>query len=199
MLLAGGASSPERDHLSQRRGVDPRRANRLRRRARRRWRSPRELRDLDGLRTTSRGDRPDRPPPWLSSPAACAVGPVQSLDGRRRPRGTCASAVVRADCAAAGSSLAAGPQSFSSALRGRSTFCTRPGPTAPDGLYAGYVNIWGDWAAHLSFAGSFAYGHNFPPRVPDRPGQPPRLSLHDRLPRRQPRSARRATDRIRWS
>ena len=26
----------------------------------------------------------------------------------------------------------------------------------PDGLYAGYVNIWGDWAAHLTFAGSFA-------------------------------------------
>ncbi len=38
------------------------------------------------------------------------------------------------------------------------------------GLYAGYVNIWGDWAAHLSFTGSFAYGHNFPTRVPDRPG-----------------------------
>jgi len=36
----------------------------------------------------------------------------------------------------------------------------------PSGLYAGYVNIWGDWAAHLSFAGSFAYGHNFPPEFP---------------------------------
>jgi hypothetical protein len=41
---------------------------------------------------------------------------------------------------------------------------------APDGLYAGYVNIWGDWAAHLSFAGSFAYGHNFPPEYPIDPG-----------------------------
>jgi len=40
----------------------------------------------------------------------------------------------------------------------------------PDGLYAGYVNIWGDWAAHLSFAGSFAYGHNFPPQYPIDPG-----------------------------
>jgi hypothetical protein len=40
----------------------------------------------------------------------------------------------------------------------------------PDGLYAGYVNIWGDWAAHLSFAGSFAYGHNFPPQYPVDPG-----------------------------
>ena len=40
----------------------------------------------------------------------------------------------------------------------------------PDGLYAGYVNIWGDWAAHLSFAGSFAYGHNFPPEYPIDPG-----------------------------
>jgi hypothetical protein len=36
----------------------------------------------------------------------------------------------------------------------------------PNGLYAGYVNIWGDWAAHLSFTGSFAYGHNFPPEFP---------------------------------
>jgi len=36
----------------------------------------------------------------------------------------------------------------------------------PGGLFAGYVNIWGDWAAHLSFAGSFAYGHNFPPEYP---------------------------------
>ena len=40
----------------------------------------------------------------------------------------------------------------------------------PQGLYAGYVNIWGDWAAHLSFAGSFAYGHNFPPQFPIDPG-----------------------------
>jgi hypothetical protein len=40
----------------------------------------------------------------------------------------------------------------------------------PDGLYAGYVNIWGDWAAHLTFAGSFAYGHNFPPQYPIDPG-----------------------------
>jgi hypothetical protein len=36
----------------------------------------------------------------------------------------------------------------------------------PSGLFAGYVNIWGDWAAHLSFAGSFAYGQNFPPEYP---------------------------------
>jgi hypothetical protein len=40
----------------------------------------------------------------------------------------------------------------------------------PDGLYTGYVNIWGDWAAHLSFAGSFAYEHNFPPQYPIDPG-----------------------------
>ena len=40
----------------------------------------------------------------------------------------------------------------------------------PNGLYAGYVNIWGDWAAHLTFAGSFAYGHNFPPEYPVDPG-----------------------------
>ena len=40
----------------------------------------------------------------------------------------------------------------------------------PNGLFAGYVNIWGDWAAHLSFASSFAYGHNFPPEFPIDPG-----------------------------
>ncbi len=40
----------------------------------------------------------------------------------------------------------------------------------PDGLYVGYVNIWGDWAAHLTFAGSFAYGHNLPPEYPIDPG-----------------------------
>lgn len=40
----------------------------------------------------------------------------------------------------------------------------------PDGLYAGYINIWGDWAAHLAFAGSFAYGHNFPPQFSVDPG-----------------------------
>jgi hypothetical protein len=40
----------------------------------------------------------------------------------------------------------------------------------PLGLYAGYVNIWGDWAAHLSFASSFAYGHNFPPQYSIDPG-----------------------------
>jgi hypothetical protein len=40
----------------------------------------------------------------------------------------------------------------------------------PTGLFAGYVNIWGDWAAHLSFTGSFAYGHNFPPEYPIDPG-----------------------------
>jgi len=40
----------------------------------------------------------------------------------------------------------------------------------PEGLWAGYINIWGDWAAHLTFAGSFAYGHNFPPQYPIDPG-----------------------------
>ena len=40
----------------------------------------------------------------------------------------------------------------------------------PAGLFAGYVNIWGDWAAHLGFAGSFAYGRNFPPEFPIDPG-----------------------------
>ncbi|HLQ60778.1 MAG TPA: hypothetical protein VK131_02850 [Candidatus Acidoferrales bacterium] len=40
----------------------------------------------------------------------------------------------------------------------------------PAGLYAGYVNIWGDWAAHLTYAGSFAYGRNLPPEFPVDPG-----------------------------
>ena len=31
----------------------------------------------------------------------------------------------------------------------------------PDGLYAGWVNVWGDWAAHLSYATVFGYGSNF--------------------------------------
>ena len=40
----------------------------------------------------------------------------------------------------------------------------------PSGLYAGYINIWGDWAAHLTFTSSFAYGHNFPPQFSIDPG-----------------------------
>ncbi len=40
----------------------------------------------------------------------------------------------------------------------------------PDGLHAGQLGIWGDWAAHLAYAGSFAYGHNFPPEFPIDPG-----------------------------
>jgi hypothetical protein len=40
----------------------------------------------------------------------------------------------------------------------------------PSGVFAGYVNIWADWAAHLSFAGAFVYGQNFPPEYPVDPG-----------------------------
>ena len=40
----------------------------------------------------------------------------------------------------------------------------------PAGLFAGYVNIWGDWAAHLSFSGAFAFGRNFPPEYSIDPG-----------------------------
>lgn len=40
------------------------------------------------------------------------------------------------------------------------------------GLYAGWVSIWGDWAAHLSFSNSFAFGNNFPPRNPLLAGEP---------------------------
>jgi len=39
-------------------------------------------------------------------------------------------------------------------------------------LVAGWVNIWGDWAAHLSYTSSFAYGDNFPPQMPILAGYP---------------------------
>ncbi len=38
------------------------------------------------------------------------------------------------------------------------------------GLTAGYINIWGDWGAHLSYAGSFAYADNRPPEFFIDPG-----------------------------
>lgn len=40
------------------------------------------------------------------------------------------------------------------------------------GLDAGLAGVYGDWAAHLTFAGSFAYGGNFPPQYPIDPGHP---------------------------
>jgi hypothetical protein len=43
---------------------------------------------------------------------------------------------------------------------------------APDGLWAGSVNIWGDWSQHLGDVTSFAYGDNFPPTHPRLAGQP---------------------------
>lgn len=42
----------------------------------------------------------------------------------------------------------------------------------PDGLYAGQINIWGDWAAHLGDVTSFAYSENFPPEYPRLANQP---------------------------
>ncbi len=38
------------------------------------------------------------------------------------------------------------------------------------GLIAGNPGVYADWAAHLTYAGSFAYGHNFPPEFPVDPG-----------------------------
>lgn len=35
-----------------------------------------------------------------------------------------------------------------------------------DGVYAGWVNIWGDWAAHLTYTTSFGWGNNLPPVMP---------------------------------
>jgi hypothetical protein len=40
----------------------------------------------------------------------------------------------------------------------------------PEGLVAGGAWSYADWAAHLTYAGSFAYGHNFPPYFPVDPG-----------------------------
>lgn len=36
----------------------------------------------------------------------------------------------------------------------------------PNGLVAGYINIWGDWPVHLGIVSSFAFGNNFPPTHP---------------------------------
>ncbi len=36
----------------------------------------------------------------------------------------------------------------------------------PNGMFAGHVNIWGDWPVHLGIVSSFAYGNNFPPTHP---------------------------------
>jgi len=38
------------------------------------------------------------------------------------------------------------------------------------GLVAGNIGVYADWAAHLTYAGSFAYGQNFPPQFPVDPG-----------------------------
>ena len=39
-----------------------------------------------------------------------------------------------------------------------------------DGLVTGGAWSYADWAAHLTYAGSFAFGHNFPPEFPVDPG-----------------------------
>ncbi|HLH68305.1 MAG TPA: hypothetical protein VKY90_04575 [Candidatus Dormibacteraeota bacterium] len=40
------------------------------------------------------------------------------------------------------------------------------------GLIAGNPGVYADWAAHLTFAGAFAYGRDFPPQFPIDPGHP---------------------------
>ncbi len=42
----------------------------------------------------------------------------------------------------------------------------------PDGLWAGHVNVWGDYTIHLGNVSSFAYGDNFPPQHPRFAGYP---------------------------
>jgi hypothetical protein len=38
--------------------------------------------------------------------------------------------------------------------------------SGPDGMFAGHINIWGDWPVHLGIVSSFVYGANFPPEHP---------------------------------
>jgi hypothetical protein len=40
------------------------------------------------------------------------------------------------------------------------------------GLWAGFINLWGDWSQHLGDVASFAYGDNFPPVHPRLSGHP---------------------------
>ncbi|MGI8609778.1 MAG: hypothetical protein ACR2MY_11205 [Candidatus Dormibacteria bacterium] len=46
-------------------------------------------------------------------------------------------------------------------------FYTHALEVKPDGLYAGYVNIWGDWCTHLAIAGYLSEAHHLLP--PDNP------------------------------
>ena len=39
-----------------------------------------------------------------------------------------------------------------------------------EGLWAGHLDLWGDWALHLGNTSSFAYGRNFPPELPQLAG-----------------------------
>jgi hypothetical protein len=43
-------------------------------------------------------------------------------------------------------------------------------PSSSGGIAAGSLSTFGDWAAHLAYAGSFAHGDNFPPRQPTAAG-----------------------------
>jgi hypothetical protein len=36
----------------------------------------------------------------------------------------------------------------------------------PTGMWAGHINLWGDWPVHFGILSSFAYGANFPPDHP---------------------------------
>lgn len=40
----------------------------------------------------------------------------------------------------------------------------------PSGLVVWGIGVYSDWAAHLTYAGSFAYAHNLPPQYPIDPG-----------------------------
>ena len=36
----------------------------------------------------------------------------------------------------------------------------------PDGMFAGHINLWGDWPVHIGIVSSFVDGANFPPEHP---------------------------------
>ncbi|HJM28377.1 MAG TPA: hypothetical protein QF431_04620 [Acidimicrobiales bacterium] len=45
------------------------------------------------------------------------------------------------------------------------------GKSASGGVTVSHLSVFGDWSAHLAYASSFAYGHNFPPELPTAAGE----------------------------
>lgn len=45
------------------------------------------------------------------------------------------------------------------------------GTSASGGISAGHLSTFGDWSAHLAYAGSFVYADNYPPELPTAAGE----------------------------